>query len=390
MAPISEKELKEYRYLFPITKKFIYLNHAGVAPISLRVADAVVHYNQEALHDGYTAGPRWVKRFEEIRKKSAQLIGASPEEIAFVKNTSHGLSLVARGLEWQAGDEVIISDIEFPANVYPWMALQKQGVVLKKIPATDGELNLDSLDHLMTDRTKVLSLSSVEFSTGYRLPIKRLGSLCRERGVFFCVDGIQSIGAFPLDVVGEQVDFLAADAHKWMLGHEGIGIFYVRKDLITQVQPPLLGWNSVSGALDFDHINYTLRDSAARFEEGSHNGLSLYGLGAAVELLLEIGVDRISDRILKLTDILIDGLQKMDLPIHNSLDPQFRSGIVLFSLSQTTPGHGLEELEEHLFAQGIYTSIRHGWLRLSPHFYNTEEEMETVLKEIRGFLEIKQ
>ena len=171
MEPISEKELREYRYLFPVTKKFTYLNHAAVAPISLRVADAIVNYNQEALKEGYTAGPRWVKRFDEIRRNIATLIHAQADEIAFIKNTSHGISLVARGLSWKPGDEIILSDSEFPANVYPWMALEKQGVVIKKIPSLNGELDLDRLEDLVTKKTRLVSLSSVQFGTGFRLPL---------------------------------------------------------------------------------------------------------------------------------------------------------------------------------------------------------------------------
>ena len=243
MEPISEKELKEIRYLFPITKNFIYLNHATVAPISLRVADAVVHYNQEALHNGYTNGPQWVKHFEAVRHRCADLIGATPDEIAFIKNTSHGISLVARGLGLKSGDEVIISELEFPSNVYPWMALEAQGIVVKQIPADDGQLHLESLESLATDRTKLVSLSSVQFGTGFRLPVGRVGQWCRERGIFFLVDAIQSLGAFPIDVHQEKVDFLAADSHKWMLCHEGIGIFYIRNELISQIEPPLVGWH---------------------------------------------------------------------------------------------------------------------------------------------------
>lgn len=387
MEPISEKELKEYRYLFPVSKKIIYLNHAAVAPISLRVADAVMKYNQEALHEGYTAGPRWVKHFEDIRKSCAKLINAQSEEIAFVKNTSHGLSLIARGLDFQSGDEIIISDVEFPANVYPWMALEDDGVVLKKIPSLNGTLDLDRLSDLITEKTKLISLSSVQFGTGFKLPIKKIGKFCREKGIYFCVDAIQSLGAFPIDVVAEHVDFLASDGHKWMLGHEGIGIFYVRKELITGLEPALVGWNSVKGALNFDNVHYLLRDTASRFEEGSHNGLSLFGLGAAVDLLLEVGVDRIAQRILMLTDLLIKGLQDLGLTLHNSLDPEYRSGIVLFTISDSLESRGLEELENHLFSKNIYTTIRRGGLRISPHFYNSEQEIETVLKEIKNYLD---
>jgi len=387
MEPISEKELKEYRYLFPVTKKFIYLNHAGVAPVSRRVADAVMTFNLEALNKGYTAGPHWVKRFEEIRGTCARLLHAQVEEIAFVKNTSHGISLIARGLKLQAGDEVILSEVEFPANVYPWMALEKQGIVIKKLSSQRGELQLQELDQLTTPKTKVISLSSVQYGTGYRLPLAKVGKFCRDRGIFFCVDAIQSLGAFPLNVEDDFVDFLAADSHKWMLGHEGIGVLYIRKELIPKIEPVLLGWNSVQEALSFDHIDFTLRQTAARFEEGSHNGLSIYGLGAAVELLLEVGVERIAHRVQHLTDTLSQGLQELGLKAHHSPDPQYRSGIVLFSLPEDEERIRLHALERHLFSKNIYTSVRRGCLRFSPHFYNSQEEIDTVLKEVKTYLD---
>jgi selenocysteine lyase/cysteine desulfurase len=302
MAPLSPQDIENYRRLFPVCKNWVYLNHAAVAPISLKVAAACEAFNREALDHGYTAGPRWSKRFQEVRQRCAELLGADAGEIAFVKNTSHGLSLVARGLRWKPGDEIILGEGEFPSNIYPWMALENQGVVLKKIPLAGGELDLNRLESLITPATRLISLSSVQYGNGYRLPVAEIGRLCRDLGIYFCLDAIQSLGAFPLDAHREFVDFAAADAHKWLLGHEGVGIFYVRKELIERLEPVLLGWNSVEGALQFDRVDFRLRSTAERFEEGSHNGVSIYGLGAAVELLLEIGVERIAARILALTD----------------------------------------------------------------------------------------
>ncbi|HKY63583.1 MAG TPA: aminotransferase class V-fold PLP-dependent enzyme [bacterium] len=382
MPALDPTEVRRYRELFPVTRHWIYLNHAGVGPISRRVAEAVEAYNREALEHGYTRGAAWHKRIEEIRSACAKLIGASASELAFVKNTSHGLSLAARGLNLGEGDEVLIGQLEFPANVYPWMALEKQGVVLKKIPASNGALDLDRLADLMTERTRVLSLSTVAYGTGYRLPLADIGKLCRDLGVFFAVDAIQSLGAFPIDVERDYVDFLSSDAHKWLLGHEGIGIVYVGKAWIDRIEPILLGWNSVVGCLDFDRIDFHLKADAQRFEEGSPNGLSIYGLGGSVELLLEIGIERIAARILGLTEILIAGLQKLDCILQTPLEPRLRSGIVSFRLPGDAGNRRLIQLERHLYENGIYAAIRAGGLRLSPHFYNTEEEMDRVIETI--------
>ncbi|MCB1215676.1 MAG: aminotransferase class V-fold PLP-dependent enzyme, partial [Deltaproteobacteria bacterium] len=224
MQAFSEKEIKEYRYLFPVSKHWTYLNHASVAPISRRVADAIYLVSQESLHQGYTLWESWIENIEKTRQSVAQLIKAQSQEIAFIKNTSHGLSLIAQGLDWQKGDEIIISESEFPSNVYPWMALAEKGVVLKKIPNRAGELAMEELEPLITKKTKLVSLSSVQYATGYRLELEKLGAHLKEKNILFCVDAIQSLGLFPIDVQAANIDFLAADAHKWLLGPEGIGV----------------------------------------------------------------------------------------------------------------------------------------------------------------------
>ncbi|MCC7343341.1 MAG: aminotransferase class V-fold PLP-dependent enzyme [Deltaproteobacteria bacterium] len=379
MQAFTPEEIENYRKLFPVTRDWIYLNHAGVAPISRRAAEAVELFNREALEHGYTQAARWHKRIEEIRATCARLVGAEAGEMAFVKNTSHGLSLVARGLGLREGDEVLISEAEFPSNVYPWMALESSGVVLKKIPVRGAELDLSHLERLITEKTRVVSLSSVQYGSGYRLPVAEIGRLCRDTGIYFMLDAIQSLGAFPLDVVRDQVDFLAADAHKWLLGHEGIGVLYVRKALIEKIEPALLGWNSVVQPLDFDRVHFELRPDAGRFEEGSHNGLSIYGLGAAVELILEAGLDRISRRILELTGRLTAGLQELGLEITCPLSEERRSGIACFRLPGDPEGKALPSLERRLFAERVYASVRRRSLRLSPHFYNSTEEIDRVL-----------
>lgn len=386
MGVFTEKEIKEFRYLFPVCKHWIYLNHASVAPISLRAADAIHLVSQESLHQGFTLFQEWVKQMEKARGQAAHLIQATPQEVAFVKNTSHGLSLIAQGLTWKHGDEIIISESEFPSNVYPWMALQSQGVVLKKIPNRAGELAMEALEGMITPRTRLVSLSSVQYGTGYRLELEKAGALLKEKNVLFAVDAIQSLGLYPLDVEEAKIDFLAADAHKWLLGPEGIGIFYARRDLIPKLKPPLIGWNSVEDPLDFDRIHFELRKDAGRFEEGSPATFMIYALGAAIDLLLEVGVERIRERVHELTEHLIHGLQALPVTVKNSLKPEHRSGMVLFSLLENHEAHKLMELEQHLREKKIVASHRQGAIRLSPHFYNTKEEMDKTLKEIEHFL----
>jgi cysteine desulfurase/selenocysteine lyase len=389
-TPFTEAEIRNYRALFPVTKNWIYLNHAGVAPISSPVLEAIHKVGQEALHHGYTVGAHWRDKVEEIRKQSAKLMGAKADEIAFVKNTSHGVSLIAQGLNLQPKDEVILSEAEFPTNLYPWMALEKKGIVLKKIPVRRGELKLEALEKLVTRKTKVISLSSVQYGNGFKLPVEEIGQFCTKHKIYFLLDAIQSLGAFPIDVAKAHVDFLSADAHKWLLGPEGIGILYVRKNLIQNIEPVLLGWHSVVKPFYFDQIHFSLHHNAKRFEEGSPNTFSIYGLGAAIDLLLEVGVERIARHILSLTDTLIDGLQKLGLVLANSLNPKFRSGIVAFRFPEDPQEKRLNALERHLFSKEIFVTVRRRNLRVSPHFYNTEQEIEILLKEVKNFLKIAQ
>jgi len=382
--PFSAEEIAEVRRLFPVTQNWIYLNHAAVAPIGIPVAQAIQNFTHQAMQEGYTASAEWSLRVEQIRGDAARLLKVSPGEIAFVKNTSHGISLVARGLDWQRGDEVVFCETDFPANIYPWMALEKRGVVLKKIAPTGGELPLHELEHLITSRTRVVALSSVQYGNGYRLPVGEVGKLCRDRKVHFFLDAIQSLGAFPLDAGSEGVDFLAADGHKWMLGPEGIGLFYIRKELLDSVDPVLLGWNSVEHAHRFDVIDFKLRKDAARFEEGSPSTLSIFALGAAIEFLLHIGIDLISRRILYLTQYLLTGLERRGMEITNSQQAKFRSGIVTFRIAGEPKK--TQDLERFLFSKKVYGAFRQGSLRLSPHFYNTEQELDWTLDAIDDFL----
>ncbi len=222
---MTTNNLESYRREFPITEKYAYLDHAGVAPLSNRVKDAVTSFLAESLEGGAFHYPVWARRIMDARQACAALLNARPDEIAFVRSTSHGLSLVAEGLEWKRGDNVLIYEKEFPSNIYPWQNLGRKGVGTRIIPSREGRIVLDDIERLIDKRTRLLSLSSVQFTNGFRSDLKAVSNLCRGRGVLFCVDAIQSLGVLPLDVKDCGIDFLSADAHKWLLGPEGIGVF---------------------------------------------------------------------------------------------------------------------------------------------------------------------
>jgi selenocysteine lyase/cysteine desulfurase len=242
--------LESYRKEFPITKNYIYLDHSGVAPASLRVKNAIERFLAESAEGGAFHYPKWAQRVNEIRSACARLINAAPDEIAFVKSTSHGLSIVAEGFDWKPGDNVLIYEKEFPSNIYPWLNLKRKGVEVRAIPSREDSLEFRDIERLIDPRTRLLSISSVQFANGFRIDLKRVGELCEQKSVLLCVDAIQSLGVIPMDVEAFHIDFLSADAHKWLLGPEGIGIFYCRRGLAERLSPPLIGWRCVQNELD--------------------------------------------------------------------------------------------------------------------------------------------
>jgi cysteine desulfurase/selenocysteine lyase len=370
---MDEEYFKSYRREFPITKDHIYLDHAGIAPVSLRAVHAIQTFLRESSEEGAFHYPAWTQRVLEIRRACAGLINAEIDEIAFIKNTSHGLSLVANGLDWKPGDNVLVYEREFPANIHPWLNLRQFGVTVKLIPARDGGMELHDIEQLMDSKTRLLSISSVQFASGFRLDLKRVGDLCRRNKILLCVDAIQSLGVIPMDVAAFQIDFLAADAHKWLLGPEGIGIFYCRRGLAERLVPPLIGWRSVQNEFDFDHPDFRLKPDALRFEEGSMNLMGVMGLGAAVELLVEVGIGNIEDRVLGLGDTIIREAERRGFSVLTPRQKRERGGGITVA-GNFDPAATRDRLRE----KGIMVNVRGGGLRLSPHFYNTHDELLTV------------
>ena len=367
---LDKDELEGYRREFPIVKSSIYLDHAGVAPVPLRVKNEIERFLSQASEMAILDYDSWMGRVEEVRAASSKLIGSDVQEVCFVKNTSHGISLVSSGLEWRKGDNVIITDKDFPSNVYPWLDLKRRGVHLRVAPFTDGQIRVEDIENLIDSETRLISVSSVQSVNGFLIDLKRLGELCRERGVLFFVDAIQSLGVLPMDVKECGVDFLAADGHKWLLSPEGAGIFYCRKDLVEKLHPCLIGWQSVEGSDDFESINLKLKTWAGRFEEGSYNVMGIHALGASLEMITEIGVANIMKRVRGLGDLIIEEADKRGFEIKSPRSAHMRGGIVSFA-GDFDP----VTVREELMASHIVVNQRLGALRLAPHFYNTEDEI---------------
>jgi len=364
------------RSFFPVVRDWIHLDHAGVAPISTRVAEALRRYSDLASHQGAVRYASFVEEIERVRARAAALIGAAADEIAFVKNTTEGLGIVACGLDWRRGDVVLTCDLEYPSNVTPWLSLAPHGVETVILPSHGGCLPLARLDEaLRNPRVRLLALSSVEFASGARNDLRSIGRLCRDRGVLFCVDAIQSLGYLPIDVRSDSVDFLAADGHKWLLGVEGCAIFFCSRPLLERVTPRIVGWKNVADPGDFDRYQTDLCPDARRFEEGSPNTAGIYALGAAIDLLLELGVAEIGERVLALTERLAQGLPARDAEL---LSPRgdAASGIVSFRMAGEDPARTVERLR----SRRIHCAVRRRAVRASPHFYIDMAEIDALLE----------
>ena len=366
-----------WRAEFPVTKSYIYMNHAGVAPISSRVRDAMMGFVEDATVNGAVNVETWVETAEMCRSVAAQLINADSTEIAFMKNTTQGILIAANGIDWREGDNVVTTAVEFPANVYPWWSLKERyGVETRMAPEREGRIHVDDIVAAIDERTRVVTISHVEFASGYRNDIKTLGKICRERDIWFVVDAIQSLGAIEVDVKSSYVDILAADGHKWLLAPEGAAIFYCADEKRERLINTNVGWSSVVNPRDFLNYDLTQKPDATRFEEGSYNSVGLYGLNAAIELLLEVGVSTIETHILQLTIALIEGLESKGYRVITPKADSERAGIVVFESDQHTP----IELYELLHEQKIITAERGSGLRVSPHFYNTGSEITHLLE----------
>jgi selenocysteine lyase/cysteine desulfurase len=380
MAKDSENAppLEIYRREFPVTDSYIYLDHAGVAPVPLRVGEAVAEFLNEASSMGFAGYSRWMERVERVRGLSARLVGAESDEIAFVKNTSHGISIVAGGLDWKSGDNVLVFEKDFPTNIYPWLALERKGVSVRYIlPGEDGRISIKDIERLTDSRTRLLSMSTVQALNGFMMDPEELREYCRAKGVLLFLDAIQSLGAVPMDVDKYGADFLSADGHKWLLAPEGTGIFYCRRERAKELYPNLIGWKSVVHEAEFERIELTLKEDALRFEEGSYNVMGIIALGASLDLLFEAGIERVHSRILDLGDLIISEADRRGFKVRTPRERQSRGGIVSF-----TGPFDPKMMKQTLMSRRMIVNERGGALRLAPHFYNTQEEILKAFKEI--------
>jgi cysteine desulfurase/selenocysteine lyase len=374
---LSNEELR--RDEFPVVRDKVYLAHAGVCPLPRRVAEAAAHAALNSTHDDQEAAvPPTLLR--ETRALGAQLLGCDAAEIALVGPTTLGLSYVANGFPWRRGDNMLIYFDDYPSNVYPWMALAERGVEVRLLNLRQlGRIRAADVLGQVDEQTRLVALASCHFLSGWRIDLEGIGRGLRARGIRFCVDGIQTLGAFPTSVA--SVDFLAADSHKWLLGPVGAGLLYVRKELQDTLRPSVLGWHNVRCPGYVAQEEMVFRTDARRYEAGSANLLGIAGLRAALQLTLEAGVENIATELLRKRAWLVPALTAKGWEILQGDAPAQHAGAIL-SLHRS--GADLAALHAKLAAAGIITSLRtdrssHHYLRLSPHWYNTDAELQRAV-----------
>jgi cysteine desulfurase/selenocysteine lyase len=358
-----------------VTQHWAYFDHAAVAPIPARTRQALSDWAADLATNGDAFWSQWANRCEEVRKHIGLFLNADSLDIAFIKNTSEGISFIAEGFPWQPGDNMVTAADEYPSNLYPWMNLASRGVEAKRVASRSGRILVDDIIQAIDERTRLVSLSSVEFASGFRNDLSAVGEYCRQRGIFFFVDAIQSLGVLPLDLSQSPIDALAADGHKWLLGPEGAGIFYLRREWVDRLRVVEVGWSSVVGSSDFDTIDFRLKPNARRWESGTLNMAGVHALGTSLAFLLSLGIPTIAARVLELTDYLCEKAQRSGLMVYSSRKPGEQSGIVSLLGTKMEPSALVRRCKE----EGIIINQRGGRIRISPHCYNTLEEIDRLV-----------
>ncbi len=371
------KDMESVREQFPVTKNKVFLNHAAESPLPKPVADAVHKYVEEFSNFGESS----IELEDRGKSLFAKLINAKPEELAIVENTSMGLNIAANLLRYPPGSKIVTTDMEYPSVVYPWLR-KSLPVRVHYVKNVNGKILLEDMEKAVDDNTVAVVISHVEYFNGFRNDLGAISEIAHEHGAYVIVDAIQSAGAVKIDVKKDDVDFLTCACYKWLLGPPGAGYLYVKRELVEKFEPTLVGWLSVKPevfeTIDFwDIWSLKLSETASRFEVGTPSFISIAGIIQALKMFLDFGMENIERRILKLTDYLIETVKDLGLKLQTPEEKQYRSGIVNFKISNP------KELAEKLNGKNIVVSARSHGIRVSPHFYNVEEEIDTLMEEVK-------
>jgi cysteine desulfurase / selenocysteine lyase len=378
----EEEDIQELRQLFfPITRNCVYLNHASDGPLPSPVVRTLNTYIEDTSNFGNLHFERWIEHLRGAHRRMANMIRIRVDQVAMTASTGDGLMMIAGGLRWQPGDMIVTAECEFPSNVYPWLNLQAQGVQVHLLKMRENRVVIEDVLSSITESTRLVSLSFVEFSTGYRNDIATIARYCHERGIICGIDAAQALGALDIDAPMLGVDYLAAASHKWLLSPHTTGILYVADDLQAQLQTARKGWFSVQEPYDFFNYEQPLKAGMARFEHSTPNGLPILGLDAALGIFecIDGGMAAVEKRVLGLTRHAIAGLERLGYPLVSPQGDGERSGIVCFKLHPERQDISPQQLVDELASRNIHVAARGDVVRISPHFYNTIEEINRLL-----------
>jgi selenocysteine lyase/cysteine desulfurase len=349
------------------------LNHAAISPLSIPVVDAINSALSGRSGGDVDTFQMMLNNKEHLKENISCLINADPANIAIIGNTSEGFNWLARGLTWKKGDRILLVEDEFPSNVYPFLNLRSQGVEIDFVPTREGMICFEDIEKRLTKRTRLLSISFVEFFTGFHNDLEKIGQLCASKNILFSVDGIQGVGAIPIDVSSAKIDFLSNGGHKWLMSPMGCGFMYIRPELLENLKPAFAGWLSVKDSWNFTDYHLDFLDDSGRFEIGTPNFLGIVGARAATKILVEAGPENTFAHILSLGDQLIENIEKLGMRYQGSRDIAHRSGIYTFRANR------IEELFHYLKDNQVHTALRLDAVRFSPHFYNQSDEISRVI-----------
>ncbi|GMR11526.1 MAG: aminotransferase class V-fold PLP-dependent enzyme [Anaerolineae bacterium] len=377
-VPVKElPNIDQLREDFPITEEWVNLDNAGLSPFPRPVVEAVERLIDQRVRKGVLAYWDWVDTIQETKELIAGLIHASAEEIAFTQNTSEGINTVANMLEWKPGDNVVLNDLEFFPNYWPWIRLRKFGVETRLVKHREGLITTEDLARQMDSHTRVVALSSISWINGLKHDLAEIGALAKEHGAFLVVDAIQHVGVTELDVRQGPVDFLACGGHKWLFSLLGSGFFFCRRELIEHFEPAYVGWQSDADRFNYEFRDYRLAPDAQRFMHGNNNLAGVHGMHAGISFINRIGLQNIERRNRRLTDYLIENLQPLGVTFLSPLEDKYRSAILNFIPRDPA------RVQELATERKIIVCVREGGIRVSPNFYNTEEEIDRLIEVVR-------
>jgi len=378
---MNSETIEKARSYFPYLKKgIIYFNHASTGPITTKVKERIEAFlterSEEKIDDYYD----FKDVADETKEMIGEMINCDADRIAFLDNTTNGIIWLAQGIDWKAGDRIILNDVEFPANVYPYLQLKEKGVEVDFIKSKNGIVTAEEVINAIKPETKLISISFVQFLSGYKVDLEKIGKVCKELEIFFSVDAIQGLGAVRLDVKKFNIDFLASGIQKWLFGLQGLAFIFVRKELQDKMKSAPIGWLAVEDAWDLLNFDLTTKETAERFQPGTLNNLGIYAFNSSMKLFNEFGFNQIEKQVLSNTKYFIGELAKVgyESPLL-FLSEEYLSGIVSFK------NKNAQKIFDHLSQKKIICSLREGYIRFAPHFYNTKQEINTVIDEMKNF-----